>query len=90
MLTNFYQLLKLAGEHMSGLRICTGPPGCTAPTHYENCPRCFGFGVMFYTTSSGRTSDYPISAEEAVKGSWPSPWHRCPVCNSTPDGVPHE
>ncbi len=56
--------------------------------HYENCPECWGFG-MVRSAANGRL--YPASAEEAMVGAPRDSSDEstpCPTCRSTVKGVP--
>jgi len=57
------------------LRICTE---CKIH-HYENCPKCFGFGVFENGT--------PVIASEAHYKTFTRPVVPCPYCGSGIDGV---
>jgi hypothetical protein len=64
------------------LRVCWK---CNPP-HYENCPACFGFGVL--AQRSLEIGGYvPISAGRAPRIP-DSEWLPCPICHSTPKGIP--
>lgn len=68
----------------SPLRVCTS----CAVHHYENCPDCWGFGLM-EKTSIDFPGGIPISASEAMDEDITTPpWKACPTCHSTPKGVP--
>ena len=62
------------------LRICTK----CKPNHYENCPKCFGFGVRKAINSFGE--HVPIIADESSNP--PNDWIKCSYCKSTPRGLP--
>ena len=49
--------------------------------HYENCTKCFGFGLDAATKT-------PISSGEAMGDDRLPNWIECFVCKSTPKGVP--
>jgi RNA polymerase subunit RPABC4/transcription elongation factor Spt4 len=71
---------------MDNLTVCTK---CRIH-HYDNCPRCLGFGLRTNTIE-----DVPITAQQAHgignPGDEPLPeWKPCPVCGSTPQGIPDE
>ena len=60
--------------------------------HFDNCPRCYGFGVRVVTVETvGGTAEemlVPITSEEAYTGHYRNQPQACPFCGSTPDGIP--
>lgn len=68
--------------HLIGdpLHLCT----VCSPAHYDNCPECWGFGVLIHPTLGA----VPVSASRAHDRQFsnihPSP---CPRCHSTIDGA---
>jgi len=64
------------GHDGQPLRVCTT---CDV-RHYDNCPDCFGFGVL-----RPGAAGVPMSAHRAVEGGKSYP---CPTCGSDQRGVP--
>jgi hypothetical protein len=63
--------------------ICT-----TCPVeHYDDCPGCFGFGVRVTPGATTHFKAVPIGADESTRAD-SLHWLPCPVCKSTPAGIP--
>lgn len=60
--------------------------------HYDNCPRCFGFGVYVKQVAldGGGFVEriIPISADEAYQKKFKNTPLACPFCKSTYKGMP--
>lgn len=66
------------------LRLCT--MNCCVK-HYENCGRCFGFGIYH----GDEYREVPVAAGEAMEAKEPDPrWMVCPMCGSDWRGIPSE
>jgi hypothetical protein len=52
--------------------------------HYDNCPRCFGFGLR-----DGPKEETPVAAKYANNdiAKVEISWKPCPYCKSTPSGI---
>jgi hypothetical protein len=72
---------KMRIVHSGKWKVCMGR--CHVD-HIENCNTCFGFGIR--KSQRGRDGMIPVSAEESLKGEFPTPWEHCPECGSGPEG----
>lgn len=61
------------------LHICTK----CAPKHYENCPYCFGYGVLSKVIDGMHV---PVTADQIQNP--PEDCIKCPFCDSTTAGIP--
>jgi hypothetical protein len=69
---------------MNALTVCRK---CPLP-HYDNCPRCAGFGVYDYDGVLVPVSASDACNPEELGRSRESRWMACPVCLSTAKGLP--
>lgn len=56
--------------------------------HIDNCPRCFGFGILKRYIEDDLV--VPIISSQAIdfnEGRLIEDWKKCPSCDSTPYGV---
>jgi len=59
------------------LRLCS-EPSCEGPAHIENCPVCYGWGLIH---------GHPIPFRLVTTAGKPSKWTRCYVCGGAPKGL---
>lgn len=70
----------------AALRLCTHE-GCVA-YHYENCPKCFGFGLYEDGSPVGATDATAPATGVALNAHLAVLLRPCPHCGSTSKGAP--